>query len=116
MMDLEEFDPCQNSREGKLYSLAMWFGAIVYFAISSFSCIVVCLCNAKSCIITILVIILLMMGVACWAAMVLINFEASFDNSRLDECSWCSGNGKVWKGTKGWLTCDHCGGTGLIGW
>ena len=119
-MDLDTIDPRQALINHKLYFLVVAIVAIQDFVVNSFS-IFTSLTdylryNPVRIIVFLLVMILLITGVASWGAMMLINIDVGLDNGGLDECSWCSGEGKVWKGTKGWLPCDHCGGTGLIGW
>jgi len=63
-----------------------------------------------------LVLVLLILGAASWMSNFINRIDIGFDNERLTKCSWCDGKGKEWKGAKGWLPCDHCGGTGKIGW
>ena len=118
-MDLDAIDPREASNKQKSNYLSIAIGAIIEFTVSGFaisSLTDYLRYNAVRITAFVLVIILLIIGVASWGAMVLTNNDVGFDNERLVKCSWCSGEGKVWKGTKGWLPCDHCGGTGLIGW
>ena len=118
-MDLDTIDPRETSNKQKLNYLSIAIGAIIDFTVSGFaisSLTDYLRHNAVRITVFVLVIILLMVGIACWGAILVNNSNVGSNNGRLVKCSWCSGEGKVWKGTKGWLPCDHCGGTGLIGW
>lgn len=117
-MDLTAIDPNQVSVERKVPVFVAAIMAMKDYLVKC--CAVSALTgyirnNATRIIAFLLVLTLLIAGSACWGAKLILDNDLGFDNDRLVECAHCHGEGKTWQGTKGWLPCTNCGGTGFVG-
>ena len=116
-MDLDTIDPCETSNKEKLNYLSISIGAILDFVVNSFS-IFMSLTdylryNAVRIIVFVLVMTLLIIGIASWGAMVIINNDIGWQEE-WHKCYNCNGSGKV-TNDFGWkVKCPSCDGVGSL--